>query len=376
MTGQVPHALRAAHADLSAELATGIGEFNANLCVYNSQAICDAAERFVDAFHRIPGGEAELLRRSKYVAKQCGPGTEYRRLMDVAFACLKNAKTRPVGASASPARNSINSLKPVSDPQYAEELAILIETLKSAMRAETPIGVAGVIPARCKRAFLVWLAEMKRIDMEAKHVEADGCLYLLSVYQAWDPSATELDEIIETLLLKSIGGTHLQGMRAAADSLIAAVDENDLGINGVSAPSASPVKAGTTVGVANPKSSVAQSTSEKKTKRSTTKGEAREKLIAALTHHHDYQNGSCLNTESINNNELARNAGVSRSTASQFFQREFGGSEKKGGHTNYKIICRDPARLAESLKVLNGEFSPDELFGRNPPGEQQPGDEE
>ena len=48
----------------------------------------------------------------------------------------------------------------------------------------------------------------------------------------------------------------------------------------------------------------------------------RAKLIAALTKHHQYAEGGCLNLEPIGNNELAKGAVVSRSTASEFFKSE------------------------------------------------------
>lgn len=101
-----------------------------------------------------------------------------------------------------------------------------------------------------------------------------------------------------------------------------------------------------------------------KKKRSTTKGEGREKCIAALTQHHKYQGRSCLNTEPIGCNELARQADVSQSTASSFFKSQF------KSHTAYKVVCRDAGRLADYLRLLNGEFSPHELYGRNPPNER------
>jgi hypothetical protein len=102
-----------------------------------------------------------------------------------------------------------------------------------------------------------------------------------------------------------------------------------------------------------------------KRKRSTERGEGREKLIAALTKHHRYSDGSCLHLEPVANNELARQAGVSRSTASEFFEKVF------AGHTKYRALCRDAGRLADSLKALNGEFSPQDLhlYGRRPAGE-------
>lgn len=107
-----------------------------------------------------------------------------------------------------------------------------------------------------------------------------------------------------------------------------------------------------------------------KAKRSTEGGEARLKLIAALTKHHSYENGGCLNLEPIGNNELARQAEVSVSTASAFFTKEF------KGHTEYRTLCGDATRLVAALKLLTQEFSPHDLYGRRPPGEDECGDEE
>ena len=102
-----------------------------------------------------------------------------------------------------------------------------------------------------------------------------------------------------------------------------------------------------------------------KTKRSTERGEGRAKLIAALTKHHKYADGSCLNLDHVGNNELAQLAEVSVSTASAFFKKEF------GGHTKYRAICSDATGLIAALKLLNQEFSPNNLFGAKPPGEDE-----
>jgi hypothetical protein len=77
-----------------------------------------------------------------------------------------------------------------------------------------------------------------------------------------------------------------------------------------------------------------------KRKRSTESGEGRSKLIAALTKHHQYADGSCLNLDPIGNNGLAKAADVSPSTASLFFRNEF------HGHTKYKSYCRNADDLA------------------------------
>jgi hypothetical protein len=102
-------------------------------------------------------------------------------------------------------------------------------------------------------------------------------------------------------------------------------------------------------------------------KRSTERGEGRIKLIAALIAHHKYANGSCLNPAPIGNNELAKAAVVSTSTASTFFNEEF------EGHTKYKAICRDIGQLVNSLKLLSGEFSPHDLYGSEPPEKRRDG---
>jgi hypothetical protein len=103
-------------------------------------------------------------------------------------------------------------------------------------------------------------------------------------------------------------------------------------------------------------------------KRSTERGEAREKLIAALTRHHRYAGGGPPNLEPINNNELARLADASPSTASELFEREF------TGHAAYKALCRrDPRGLVLVLKKLNDDLPGRELlYGRRPAGEGAP----
>lgn len=95
-------------------------------------------------------------------------------------------------------------------------------------------------------------------------------------------------------------------------------------------------------------------------KQSTVKGEAQVKLIAALTQHHGYENGSCAVFEPIPSNELARQAKVSKSTASEFFKKEF------HGHQAYKNACMNTTRLVSMLKALNNEFRPHNFLGRIP----------
>jgi len=108
----------------------------------------------------------------------------------------------------------------------------------------------------------------------------------------------------------------------------------------------------------------------RRSKKSTEKGEGRDKIIAALTKHHKYADGGCLNSEPIGNNELARLAAVSTSTTSVFFDKEF------KGYARYRAVCGDTTRLVAALKLLNQEFAPHHLFGRNPPREGADNEEE
>lgn len=107
-----------------------------------------------------------------------------------------------------------------------------------------------------------------------------------------------------------------------------------------------------------------------KAKRSTVKGEGQVKLIAALTKHHQYSDGGCLNLDPIGNNQLARLARVSPSTAKTFFDKHF------SGHLKYRTVCANAGFLVAALKILNQEYSPIRLFGANPPSENGREDEE
>ncbi|MBA3482613.1 MAG: hypothetical protein H0T51_12435, partial [Pirellulales bacterium] len=104
-------------------------------------------------------------------------------------------------------------------------------------------------------------------------------------------------------------------------------------------------------------------------KRSTNKGEGQAKLIAALTKHHQYANGGCLNLEAIGNNELARLADVDQATASAFFKQKF------KSHGKYKAACADAGVLVTALKLLNDEFAPHLLFGSKPADEDDRNEE-
>lgn len=103
------------------------------------------------------------------------------------------------------------------------------------------------------------------------------------------------------------------------------------------------------------------SKSSPRLKRGSERGGGRVKIIAALTKHHRYAEDSCLNAEPIGNNELAKLAGVSGSTASAFIASEF------EGHKAYRAMCQDINLLTAALKLLNNEFLPRHLYGSKLP---------
>lgn len=107
-----------------------------------------------------------------------------------------------------------------------------------------------------------------------------------------------------------------------------------------------------------------------KTKASTAKGDARVRIIAALTKHHRYSDGRVLNLEPVNNNELARRAKVDKATASAFFKSQF------KGHAEYKVRCRDENLLLAFLKMLNKDFAPFHLYANAPQAKDDDEDDE
>ncbi len=98
-----------------------------------------------------------------------------------------------------------------------------------------------------------------------------------------------------------------------------------------------------------------------KPKKSTANGDARAKLIGALTTHHQYSNGSCGDYQPIGINALARQAEVAPSTALAFFRKQF------KSHKNYQRGCKVKSTLISVLKLLNDEFTPDMLIQRAAP---------
>lgn len=83
-------------------------------------------------------------------------------------------------------------------------------------------------------------------------------------------------------------------------------------------------------------------------------GGARVKLIAALTKHHKYAENSCLNQEPIGCRELAKLAGTG--SATHFFNHFF------GSYPQYRVQCGDVTKLILSLKMMNGELRPRDVF--------------
>jgi hypothetical protein len=102
----------------------------------------------------------------------------------------------------------------------------------------------------------------------------------------------------------------------------------------------------------------------KRAKKSTSRGDARTKLIAEFTRHHRYAEGGIRNSEPVQAWRLATDAKVAESSASDFFKKVF------GGYTKYCAACRDGQTLVRRLRQLNGDYSDDALYdGRRPPHE-------
>jgi len=97
-------------------------------------------------------------------------------------------------------------------------------------------------------------------------------------------------------------------------------------------------------------------------KRSIKPGDARRKLIPALTLHHNYADGGCLNLDPISISRLARLAAVAKSSASRFFKAEF----TRWAHYHY-LCLKNSRGLARKIGELNGDHAPRLLYGTTPP---------
>ena len=237
---------------------------------------------------------------------------------------MKQEKPRDKKSPAK--RQVIRRLEPKADFLFASELTDFIKSMNQAKRR-------GIIPRPCADLFALMGDEAERLADDAREVEADGCYFIFHLH----PENADSDpaESSMPVLASRPGTAHLTSIASAVESLMAWVSQRAADASGHRAPT---------------------HRSRGKPKRSMGKGEARDKLISALTKHHDYANEGCLNQEPIKNNEIARMADVAKSTASEFFTRAF------GSHKIYSQSCRDRDSIIAALKLLNQEFTPRQIL--------------
>jgi hypothetical protein len=202
----------------------------------------------------------------------------------------------------------------------------------------------------------------------ANDIQRSLGLWHLAAWPADDPVLTDL-----RCLLRAHGGNNRAGLLAARDCVcsrrhlpfadVNAMTLSDF-VNALRSdePAHDPQEEAPT-GRDRQQQHAPPASRPKTPKRSTERGEARRKIIAALSAHHHYSDGGSLHLGPIGNNELAREAAVSNSTVSGFIKRVF------GGRSQYRAVCKDAALLLKYLKEMNGDFPAHLLFGRTPPGE-------
>ena len=333
------HALVTSHRDLIAELEKGIQQFKANLQFSNSHNVIRYIERFVDALNQIPGGQDELKRRATLIETSCRPGSGYDTARAESLQSYRGQPRRLTGSKL-----AIDNLRePKDTPVFLADIDQERQDIERVLNE----GILKFSDAG-REAFKRWGVACRAVQRDADPLAVDGCWHLLHIHESSEDNPTDSAKTARAIIRTDMGGADLDSIKAAADSLVDWVTENAANTD---------VEGRATYG-----SKIAAPV---KPKRSTESGEGRVKLIASLTLHHRYADGSCLNLEPIGNNELAREAEVSRATASGFFKNEF------KGYKGYRIACRDATRLVGLLKLLNQEFSPHHLFGDKPPGEHE-----
>lgn len=97
---------------------------------------------------------------------------------------------------------------------------------------------------------------------------------------------------------------------------------------------------------------------------SAAKGPRRELIIAALTAHHQYKDGSVANRNPVGLNAFARRIGVAPATVSKFLKLEVKGKSTATGYQRYVSTCRSSAGLINTFKLWNNEFPAHILLDR------------
>lgn len=329
---------------LIAELESGIAQHNKNRRYSNSRRICDLIEQFVDSLYQTPDWSNELINRATFVEKRCGDESKYELARSEALKSYKGQSSK-----LSRSKLAIRRLRSSNRPL---QLLAEVDSVRNDINKVLDDGILDLSKAS-RKAFEKWERACRDVQREARVLNVDGCWYLYHIHACGEDTPSRFSKSARGMMLTDAGGVNLRTIKSAVIAM-----QKMAGAAGTIKPLEV-----SSAGGDNSELILKPPQHPKKPKRSTQKGEAKAKLIAALTLHHQYEEGSCLNQEPIGCNELASKAQVANSTASAFFAKNF------GGHDKYRRMCSNLKKLIPSLKLLNGEYPPSILYGRSPLGE-------
>jgi hypothetical protein len=310
------------------------------------------AELFVDALRAVPAWYEELERRATLVERLCGPGSRYELAKHCSYHFWHQWRAarrfwRPYQPEGVFDQVLVPFWGPLADkgngewegtPHWLSQIELEHEAIDRVFEAYD-----SSLPLKTRKTLSIWRKACRMTERQASWLDVDGARWLWKVHRAEKANRKkDAAPAMRYLAQHDKTSSSLDSMLQAARSLVEWIEASDEYERSDKL---------------NNKFDLEGRTGATKHKRSTTKGEARAKLIAAITLHHNYDNGSVLNTEPIGVKALAKEAGVAPASASRFFAKEF------KGHKKYDAMCSDPSTLVGALRLLRGEMSPHVMLG-------------
>lgn len=184
----------------------------------NPTPVVDAIEQFVYELHQVPTYFAELERRAHFVEAATGPASGYELAKRSA---LSKCKSRPKKLCAGKLALQCLRNEPSSSPQFVSVVSDIRGYVETVLHDPSLRLSAGT-----REAFEVWKNACRKIQLETSPLHVDGCRNLYYAYRAAEPNPSDHSKWTSAILKSSVfGGALLDGMKAAAESLVVRIAE-------------------------------------------------------------------------------------------------------------------------------------------------------
>jgi hypothetical protein len=192
--------------------------YKRNLRFPNPAPVLEAVERFVHELQLVPDWLTELQRRSTLVERMCRSDSEYERARHQALQAHSGSPSGLCRAGIALDQLRNDSTK---NPIFLQALIEVRKNIEALLGDQE----SGLSPAATV-AFQAWRDQCRGIQLEGERLEVDGCRYLGHLYASAGPVPSDGDQFARAWLKTDMGGSHLECILLAVESMVAWVGDN------------------------------------------------------------------------------------------------------------------------------------------------------